>query len=123
MRAFYLVYASDSDDVISEVETVLGRSLIEVATLKGETREFLDVVHSWDKHADWQWLTEMPRSKMARFAMTGGFGGVPAPVCSDLINKINQQTGLENAARYYVCTVGVKGKPAPFNVPTYWELV
>jgi hypothetical protein len=124
MRAFYLIYASDSDDVISEVETELGQFLTDVATSKGETQEFLDVVHSWDKHADWDWLTEMPRSNMARFAITGGFGGLPALVCSDLIKKINGQTGLENAARFYVCTVGTKENPlTPFSVPTYWELV
>jgi len=123
MRAFYLVYASDTDDVISDVETVLGQFLTEVATVKGETQEFLDVVHSWEKYPGWEWLTEMPTSKMARFAITGGFGEVPSPVCSDLINKRKEQTGLENAARYTVCTVGVKGKPVVFSVPTYWELV
>ena len=119
-----MIYASDSDDVIPEVEAVLGRFLIDVATLKGGAQEFLDVVHSWEKHPDWDWLKEMPQANSARFAITGGFGGVPAPVCSDLINKINERTGMEKAARFHVCTVGVKGNPlSPFNVPTYWELV
>lgn len=123
MRAFYLVYATDSDDIISGVEALLAQSLTDVATLKSGTQEFLDAVHSWEKHSDWDWLKEMPQSNMARWAITAGFGSVNALVCSALIKTINAQTGVENAAGYHVCTVGVKGDPyTPFNVPTYWEL-
>ena len=53
MRVFYLIYARDSDDVVSEVEGVLGQYLMNVATLKGDTQEFLDLVHSWEKHPEW----------------------------------------------------------------------
>jgi hypothetical protein len=65
----------------------------------------------------------MPQANWARFAITGGFGEVPFNRCSDLINKIKQQTGLENAGRFQTCILGEKGNPlTPFNVPTYWEL-
>jgi hypothetical protein len=122
MRAFYLIYATDNDDVIPEVEAVLGRLLTDVATLKSETPEFLDVIHSWEKYGGWDWLKEMPRANSARFAITGGFGEVPLRVASGLIDKINEQTGLENSARLQTVFVGVKGKPTVFNVPTYWGL-
>jgi hypothetical protein len=123
MRAFYLIYANDSDDLVPKIEAELGRFLIDVATVKSGTQEFLEVVHSWEKSPAWDWLKEMPHAKTGRFAITGGFGEVPWNASSALITKINQQTGVEQAARFQVCTVGVKGNPyTPFNVPTYWEL-
>jgi hypothetical protein len=125
MRVFYLIYENYDDGVIPFVESVLKSwHLKEVGTVKDDEEDFRTVVHSWEKYAGWDWLKEMPRAKTARWAISGGFEEVPSNVCSDLIKKINRESGAgENAARFQVCTAGA-GRVAftPLNVPTFWEL-
>jgi hypothetical protein len=125
VKVFYLIYENYNDDAVPYVERVLKNCLLkEVGTVKSDEEDFLTVVHSWEKHSGWDWLKEMPRGKTARFAITGGFGGVPSNVCSGLIEKINRESGVAlGAARFHVCTAGLERVAfTPFNVPTFWEL-